>query len=80
MPQRVLYLHGFGLAPELVTTAAGYLPGLNAAMPGCEIGVPPGFVTLDLEDPVTARIFDSPGNGLKSVARYANATGISMRC
>ena len=75
---RILFLHGYGLCPELTETA-GYLNGLRAALPGCIIDVPGGFHTLDLDEPVVQNIFNDPVNGLKSVARYSKATGTACR-
>ena len=76
---RVLFLHGYGGSPELIQIpAAKFLTGLKETLPRVDITVPKGFVTIDLNNPVTSAIFAETANNLSKVARYAQVTGAGL--
>jgi pimeloyl-ACP methyl ester carboxylesterase len=71
---RVLFLHGFGLSPDLVESIGG-LQGLRKALPGARVEALAGFETLDLAHGPTSAAFTFPGNGLSTIRDYQLATG-----
>ena len=74
-PQRVLFLHGFGVCPDLMH---GALTGFKKTFPGCHVTVLAGFQTMDLSHGPTQAAFADPVNDLRRIREWSERTGDSL--